>query len=74
MGEIGAHDVRDVVRTVGDAPNVAARVQSTAGDDEVVVTAQTRDLVRGAVRFESTGAHELKGVGQARIAPGRRDR
>jgi predicted ATPase len=45
-------------------PNVAARVQSTAGADEVVVTAHTRDLVRGAVRFESAGYHELKGVGR----------
>ncbi|HET7488471.1 MAG TPA: adenylate/guanylate cyclase domain-containing protein [Acidimicrobiales bacterium] len=62
VGEIGARDVYDVVRIVGETPNVAARVQGAAALDSVAVTAQTAALLSPAIELESMGQHELKGV------------
>src|SRR5271165_3612958 len=46
----------------GDAPNVAARVQSVAEPGSVIVTAGVQRQVAGLFVAEDRGAHELKGV------------
>src|SRR3954470_1527796 len=47
----------------GIAVHIGARVAGLAGAGEVVVTSTVRDLAAGsALRFESLGARELKGV------------
>ena len=47
----------------GVAVHAAARILSLAGDDEVVVSWTTRDLLAGSnVRLESRGLHALKGL------------
>lgn len=46
----------------GDAPNIAARVQSAAEPDTVVITAATHNIVSGQFSVEDKGAHTLKGV------------
>jgi class 3 adenylate cyclase len=47
----------------GIAVHIGARVASLAGAGEVVVTSTVRDLAAGsALRFDSMGARELKGV------------
>ena len=46
----------------GDTPNVAARVQSAAEPDTVVITAGTQRLVAGLFVVEERGAQPLKGV------------
>ncbi len=47
----------------GIAVNVAARVQSKAGADQVLVSRTVTDLVAGSgLRFEPRGEHTLKGV------------
>jgi len=47
----------------GIAVHVAARVESLAGPDEVLVSSTVRDLVAGSgFSFSDRGRHELKGV------------
>jgi predicted ATPase/class 3 adenylate cyclase len=48
----------------GDAPNIAARVQSIATPDTVMMTKAVHDLVAGVFVVEDCGAHALKGVDQ----------
>ena len=46
----------------GDAPNVAARVQSAAEPGTMLVTASVQHQVAGLFLVEDHGPHELKGV------------
>jgi class 3 adenylate cyclase len=47
----------------GIAVNLAARVQATAGPDEVLVTRTVADLVAGSgIEFQDRGEHELRGI------------
>src|SRR5215472_16940332 len=48
----------------GDTPNIAARVQSVAEADSVLITSATQRLVAGVFVVEERGAHQLKGVPQ----------
>lgn len=64
VGEVGARDVRDVVRVVGETPNIAARVQGEAPVDGVAVTAETLALAGGRIDSASLGARSLKGVAE----------
>ncbi|HEX6361441.1 MAG TPA: AAA family ATPase, partial [Albitalea sp.] len=72
---IGVHTGRAVVSTVrvgphhehlaqGDAPNIAARVQSVAPADALVASEATWRLVRHHFHGDDLGPHELKGVAQ----------
>ena len=55
------------VQVRGMAVHEAARIMASAGPDEIMVSATTRELAAGAgLAFEDRGEHELKGV------PGRR--
>ena len=45
----------------GDAVNVAARLEQAAPNGEILIGAETRALVRDAVRVEATAPLELKG-------------
>ncbi len=47
---------------VGEIPNLAARLQSLAGPDEVVIAPSTRRLLRNAFALTSLGPHSLKGI------------
>ena len=68
----------------GDAANVAARLQSTAAPDQVVIGEETYRLVRQAALVESLGPLSLKGKSEPvvayrvlsvhPVAPGRRRR
>ncbi len=46
----------------GEAPNIAARVQSAAAANTVLITAGTHRLISGLFVVEQLGAQELKGV------------
>jgi class 3 adenylate cyclase len=47
----------------GIAVNVAARIMSIGGAEDVLVSSTTRDLVAGSgLEFEDRGEHELKGI------------
>ena len=47
---------------VGETPNLAARLQSIAEPNSVVIAENTRRLVGGLFEFEDRGAKNLKGV------------
>jgi class 3 adenylate cyclase len=63
---IGLHSGQVVVDSTGevfgDAPNIAARVQSAAGPRMMLVTAAVRRQVAGLFVLEDKGPQELKGV------------
>jgi class 3 adenylate cyclase len=46
----------------GETPNIAARVQTAATPDCVLITAATHRLLSGLFLVEERGAHELKGL------------
>jgi class 3 adenylate cyclase/predicted ATPase len=49
---------------VGKTPNLAARIQSAAALNTVVVSSDTHRLVEGFFECTDLGAHELKGISQ----------
>lgn len=49
---------------VGEIPNLAARLQSLAGPDEVVIAPSTRRLLKNTFALTSLGLHSLKGIAQ----------
>src|SRR5215472_10439957 len=55
-GEVVEHDV------VGDTPNLAARLQTLAGPDAVVIAASTRRLVGDLFEYGDLGAVQVKGI------------
>jgi len=64
IGEMGGRD-RPERLALGDTPNIAARVQSTARPDEMLISATTHRLIEGLFRVEGLGAQDLKGVSKA---------
>jgi predicted ATPase/class 3 adenylate cyclase len=49
---------------IGEAPNLAARLQSIAPPDTVVIAANTRDLVRGLFDYHEIGNVALEGLAE----------
>ena len=48
----------------GDTPNVAARLQSLAAPNTVVISGATQRLAQGLFRLEELGTHALRGIEQ----------
>jgi class 3 adenylate cyclase/tetratricopeptide (TPR) repeat protein len=61
-GEVGAGSARDKRAIVGETPIVAARLQTLAPPDTVVVGPATERLIDGSFVLEPMGARQLKGV------------
>jgi len=61
LGDIGA-GARTERLALGETPNIAARIQSLAAPDTVMVSAATYRLIEGYFECQSLGAHALKGV------------
>lgn len=64
VGEVGVPGRRTEL-AVGETPNVAARVQSEAEPDTVVISQATERLVRGFFSTEALGPRSLRGLRQA---------
>lgn len=62
-GSVGVGERADQL-ALGSTPNVAARVQSLASPDEVLITAATFEIVQRHLRAEAAGSHMLKGVAE----------
>jgi len=61
-GDMGTGDQLQPKAVVGETPNVAARVQSLAEPDAIVISRATHRLVQGYFECRSQGAHTLKGI------------
>ena len=60
-GEVGAGPTREDL-ALGQAPNVAARLQGLADPDGVLLSGATEHLVTGYFELDALGPQELKGV------------
>ena len=61
VGEIGSGERRERL-ALGDTPNLAARLQSLAEPDTVVLSDTTARLVQGYFVCQDRGVHTLKGL------------
>ncbi|HEY1568164.1 MAG TPA: adenylate/guanylate cyclase domain-containing protein [Solirubrobacteraceae bacterium] len=61
-GEMGVGETRERMAIVGETPHIAARLESIAAPQTVVISDATRDLVEGYFVAESLGPQQLKGV------------
>jgi class 3 adenylate cyclase/tetratricopeptide (TPR) repeat protein len=61
-GEMGGGATREELAIVGETPNIAARLESSAAPDTLVISDATRALVEGSFDMESMGELPLKGV------------
>src|SRR5258708_4061243 len=61
VGEIGDSGTWSM-DAVGETPNIAARLQTLAATNTVVISDSTRRLVSAAFDFQDLGLQELKGV------------
>jgi class 3 adenylate cyclase len=59
------HDAAGATTALGDAPNLAARLQSLAGPGEVVIAPTTRRLLGDVFALADMGEHQLKGIAGA---------
>jgi len=62
VGDIIGEGAAEEAAVTGEAPNLAARLQSLAQPDQVVVSETTRTLVGGLFEFEDLGRRQLKGI------------
>ncbi len=49
---------------VGETPNLAQRLQTTANPMEVIVSNRTKELAGGGFEFEDRGSYQLKGIAE----------
>jgi len=68
VGDIGTGARRDEMAVVGETPNLAARLQTLASPGEIIIAAQTFELVGGYFDVDDLGEHNLKGISQAQSA------
>ena len=61
IGEIGAGQRRENL-ALGETPNLAARLQSLAEPNTVVVSGDTQRLIRGEFECEDLGARSVAGI------------
>lgn len=61
VGEIGGSGSAQERTIVGETPNLAARLQSLAAPDTVLISEATQHLLGGVFDLETIGEHELKG-------------
>ncbi|HEX4011813.1 MAG TPA: AAA family ATPase [Solirubrobacteraceae bacterium] len=65
--ELGAGLAREQLGIVGDTPHIAARLESIAAPDTVVISGVTHDLVERYFETESLGETDLRGVSQPMV-------
>jgi class 3 adenylate cyclase/predicted ATPase len=63
ISDVGSSQKHEML-ALGEAPNVASRVQGMAEPDSIAMSAATYRLVQGYFTVEDLGAHTLKGVAE----------
>jgi TOMM system kinase/cyclase fusion protein len=61
-GEMGTHEKPEPMAVIGETPNIAARLQSLAEPDTVLISSSTYKLVEGYFECTDLGTQELKGI------------
>ena len=61
VGEVG-QGIRREQLAMGEAPNIAARLQSEANPETIVISDSTRKLIAGQFAVEDLGSRTLKGL------------
>ena len=64
VGDALQNDTTGAMTAVGEAPNLAARLQALAGPEEVVIGPGTRRLVGDVFTLTDLGPHRLKGIAE----------
>ncbi|MDN4999650.1 adenylate/guanylate cyclase domain-containing protein [Bradyrhizobium sp. GCM10027634] len=64
VGDLISGDASEENATIGDTPNLAARLQSLAEPGVVVVASSTRRLLGDLFAFRNLGRREVKGIGE----------
>ncbi|MCZ6861119.1 MAG: AAA family ATPase [Alphaproteobacteria bacterium] len=64
VGDLVGKTGRETEAVTGQTPNLAARLQSLAEQNQVVIGADTRRLIGTAFELEDFGKHDLKGFSQ----------
>ena len=64
VGDLISGDASEEQATVGDTPNLAARLQSLAEPGAVVVASSTRWLLGDLFTFRNLGRREVKGIAE----------
>ncbi len=62
VGEGNDSDVGASKLAVGGTPNLAARLQAMAGEDEIIVASSTQRLAGASFNYLDLGEHTLKGI------------
>ena len=62
VGEMVGEGMAQERTVIGEAPNMAARLQSLARRNGIVVGALTKEIAGDAFVYQDLGAHELKGI------------
>jgi class 3 adenylate cyclase/predicted ATPase len=63
ISDVGSAQKHEML-ALGEAPNVASRIQSLAEPDTIAMSADTHRLVQGYFTMEDLGLHSLKGVAE----------
>lgn len=64
VGDLIGSGATQEAAVVGETPNLAARLQSVAGPNQLIVPGETLPLLGNAFRVTPLGAQDLKGVGK----------
>lgn len=62
IGDIGSGEIVESMGIVGETPNIAAKLQSKANDNVIVISESTYRNVKGFFNFKCLGKQPIKGV------------
>ena len=65
VGDLIGEGASQESAVVGSTPNLAARLQTLALDNTVVIAPGSHDLVKGQFEYKTLGEYKLKGVAEA---------